>query len=315
MTTAHVKSPEAMNGGLDQPAERSEGLQPTVENRAGPLDHGVFFQGTDWLSSSVAIALAFVVYWVTLAPEVTLEFSGEFSVGAMYGGVPFPPGFPVWTIYAWLFTRLVPCSNIAWRVAMSSAVAGALTYGVIALMASRGAGSILEGVSGLKRLAPKAERALRVVCGIVASLAFGLDTVFWSKAVVVEVWPLTMLLFATVLCLMMRWIHAPDRRRYLYAAWLMYGLTLTNSQALAVAAPGLVFVILLGAPALGRDLFFAAALLLGAALLAHALNLLPDVFPARTQHSPLWRVDLIAECILLLLCLGLWIATRGIFTE
>lgn len=255
------------------------------------------------------------VYCVTLAPEVTLEFSGIFSVGAMYAGVPHPPGYPLWTIYAWLFTCLVPYSNIAWRVALSSAVAGALTCGVIALMASRGAGSILEGFAGLERLRPKAEQALRVVCGCVAGLAFGLDSAFWCKAVVVEVWPLTMLLFATVLCLLMRWMHRPERKRCLYLAALVYGLTLTNSQALAVAGPGLVFIILLGQPALGRDLFCAATLLLGIALAAHALDLIPELLGYSTQHSPMWRVDFIAEIILLLLCLALVIRTGRVFTE
>ena len=273
---AHIEFLQAMNGETEHSAERGEALEAAVEGLPGASEHEPFFQRADWLSGGLTTALALAVYWVTLAPEVTLEFSGIFSVGAMYAGVPYPPGYPLWTIYAWLFTWLLPCSNIAWRVAVSSAVAGALTCGVIALMASRGAGNMLEGVSGLKRLAPKAERALRVMCGCVAGLAFGLDSAFWCKAVVVEVWPLTMLLFATVLCLLMRWMHAPERRRWLYAAALVYGLTLTNSQALAVAGPGLVFVILLGAPALGRDLFCAATLLLGALLLAHGLDLLPE---------------------------------------
>jgi hypothetical protein len=301
-----------MNGETEHSEAGGEAPQATADALPAATNGEPFFQRPDALSFSLTTALALAVYCVTLAPEVTLEFSGIFSVGAMYAGVPHPPGYPLWTIYAWLFTCLVPYSNIAWRVALSSAVAGALTCGVIALMASRGAGSILEGFAGLERLRPKAEQALRVVCGCVAGLAFGLDSAFWCKAVVVEVWPLTMLLFATVLCLLMRWMHRPERKRCLYLAALVYGLTLTNSQALAVAGPGLMFIILLGQPALGRDLFCAATLLLGTVLLAHALSLLPEY---ATQHSPMWRVDLIAEIILLLLCLGLAIKTRGVFKE
>jgi hypothetical protein len=218
-------------------------------------------------------------------------------------------------MYAWLFTWLLPCSNIAWRVAMSSAVAGALTCGVIALMASRGAGGILEGTAGLRRLAPKASQALRVVCGCVAGLAFGLDSAFWRKAVVVDPWPLSMLLLAIVLCLLMRWLYAPDRRRWLYAAALVYGLTLTNSQALAVAAPGLMFIVLFGTPRLGRDLFCAATVLLGVALMAQALGLLPAALGGSIRNLLVWRVCLIAEVILLLLCSGLGLKTRGVFTE
>src|SRR6185436_4220152 len=132
-----------------------------------------FFQKTDWLAFGVTTTLTLLVYLVTLAPEVTLGFSGIFSTGAMYAGVPHPPGYPVWTVYAWLFTLLLPVSNIAWRVAVSSAVAGALACGLVALMVSRGGAMIVDGIAGLKRLFPKEERRLRVVAGVVAGAALG----------------------------------------------------------------------------------------------------------------------------------------------
>src|SRR5437899_9177728 len=123
-----------------------------------------FFQRIDWLGFSVTSAIVFSIYLLSLAPEVTLEFSGILSTGAMYAGVPHPPGFPLWTVYAWLFTELLPFSNIAWRVAVSSAVAGALACGVVTLMVSRGAATILEGINGIRKL-PGGDRIwIRVVC-------------------------------------------------------------------------------------------------------------------------------------------------------
>jgi len=218
-----------MNGETEQSADSTAPPPSNADGFPVAQEHAPFFERADWLSFGLTTALALAVYWATLAPEVTLGFSGIFSTGAMYLGVPHPPGYPLWTIYAWLFTVLLPCSNIAWAVALSSAAGGALTCGVIALMASRGASSILTEISGLKRLAPKHARALRIVCGCVAGLAFGLDSAFWCKAVIVEVWTLSMLLFAAVLCLLMRWLHAPNRRGWLYFATLVYGLTLTGS--------------------------------------------------------------------------------------
>ena len=70
-----------------------------------------FFHRTDWVSFCVTTILVLAVYLWTLAPN--------------YAGVPHPLGFPIWTVYAWLFTKLLPFSNVAWRVAVSSAVAGA----------------------------------------------------------------------------------------------------------------------------------------------------------------------------------------------
>src|SRR5437016_10556422 len=88
----------------------------------------------DWLTFAITTLLVFIGYLLTLAPDLTLEDSGELAVGSYYAGVPHPPGYPVWTIYSWLFTALIPISNVAYRVAVSSAVAGALSCGLIALM-------------------------------------------------------------------------------------------------------------------------------------------------------------------------------------
>src|SRR6267378_2895196 len=76
-----------------------------------------FFQRTDWLSFGLSVVIALAVYLYTISPEVTLESSGMYATGAMYRSVGPPPGCPTWTLYAWLFTRILPFSNIAWHVA------------------------------------------------------------------------------------------------------------------------------------------------------------------------------------------------------
>src|SRR5438067_5665017 len=110
-----------MNDDLNSPCG-SEGLQQasSVSLRRSGLP---FFQSVDWLSFGLTTAIALAIYLFTLAPEVTLESQGIFVTGAFYAGVSRPPGYPLWTLYAWLFTVLLPVSNVAWRVAVSSAVA------------------------------------------------------------------------------------------------------------------------------------------------------------------------------------------------
>src|SRR5262245_6198457 len=107
-----------------------------------------FFGRTDWVSFALATIIALAVYLYTLAPEVTLEWSGIQATGAKYGGSGPPPGSPLWTIYAWLFIQILPFSNIAWRISVSSAIAGALTCGTIALIVSRGGLMLLERIKG-----------------------------------------------------------------------------------------------------------------------------------------------------------------------
>src|ERR1700691_146332 len=77
------------------------------------------FRKTDCLTLAITVGVVWVVYFMCLAPEVTLEDSGELCTASYYAGIPHPPGYPFWTIYTWLWTVLVPFKNIAWRVALA----------------------------------------------------------------------------------------------------------------------------------------------------------------------------------------------------
>src|SRR5688572_16794198 len=99
---------------------------PLPAEPVAPVKVPPLFRKIDWITFGVTTLLVFAGYWLTLAPDLTLEDSGELAVASMYAGVPHPPGYPVWTIYTWFFT-LIPYGNIAWRVALSSAVAGAFS--------------------------------------------------------------------------------------------------------------------------------------------------------------------------------------------
>ena len=119
---------------------------------AGPAVVPPLYRKIDWIAFGVTTLLVLLGYLYTLAPDLTLEDSGELAVGSYYAGVPHPPGYPIWTIYTWLFTVLLPISNIAYRVAVSSAVAGAFACGLIALMVSRGCSMMLEGIAEFKAI-------------------------------------------------------------------------------------------------------------------------------------------------------------------
>src|ERR1043166_3171110 len=68
------------------------------------------FRGVDWLALGVTFFFCFIAYYLTLAPEMTLEDSGELAVGSFYAGIPHPPGYPIWTIFTHLWT-LLPINN------------------------------------------------------------------------------------------------------------------------------------------------------------------------------------------------------------
>ncbi len=207
----------------------------------------------DLTSFAVAALLAFSAYLGTLAPNVTLEFSGVLTTGARYAGVPHPPGYPVWTIYSWLFAECLPFSNIAWRVAVGSAVATALACGLTAMMVSHGGRIVLVGSSCFMALKPHEQGLLRGVCGCVAGLVLAFSGAVWSKAVIVDVWALSLLMFVGVLWLLMCWVLRPEETRWLCAAFFLFGLLLTSSQEMIVALPGFVLAAMLGRRQVGRD--------------------------------------------------------------
>ena len=272
-----------------------------------------FFQKTDWLSFGATTLLALMVYLLTtLGPSVGLDNSGIYSTGAMYGGVPDTPGYPLWTLWAGIFTKLLPFSNIAWRAAVSSAVAGALVCGLIALMVSRVGAAILERMREKRRLQPSEEKWLQVVCGYAAGMIFGLNGAFWPQAVTVEVWPLSILLLCLVLCLFLRWHFQPESKRYLYAAALVYGLLLTNSQIELAFAPAIPFLAMMGNLKIGRDIFLTACLMFVAQFCGYWPNYL-NLFSNYGREE--YFIFMLSGAMVGLMSIGLVIKKHRAFTE
>ncbi len=214
------------------------------------------FRRVDWLTLLVTFGAVWIAYFLTLAPELTLQDSGELAVGSFYAGVPHPPGYPVWTIYTWLWTVLVPVGNIAWRVSLGEATAGALAAGFLALIVSRGSSMLVESIEELRLMTGKWEAAICMASGFVAGLLMGFNGYMWSQSVIVEVYLFSVLSFMLVLVFLLRWIYAPHQMRYAYWALFMFGICFTNHQSLIVAAIGVEVAIAAGSPKLGRDVFF-----------------------------------------------------------
>src|SRR5687768_2473049 len=243
------------------------------------------FRKVDWFAFGITFLLVFIGYMYTLAPDLTLEDSGELAVASMYAGVPHPPGYPVWTIFTWFFT-LIPHSNIAWRVGLSSAVAGALSCGLVGLMVSRGSSMIIEGIGELKNIARHWENRICIISGFVAGMLIGFNGFMWSQSVIVEVYTLSVLSLAGVLVCLMRWIYAPHQRRYLYFAFFWFGITFNNHQSLLVVAIGLEVAIFAAAPRLGRDLFFWNVIIYVLGLIGKGMNLITTL----NDNPPLFAI-------------------------
>ncbi len=242
-STIDKNKPAPPKGGETKPAQSATKVPP-------------LFRRVDWLALALTFGVVFISYLITLSPELTLEDSGELCTGSFYAGIPHPPGYPVWAIYSWLWTVLLPMGNVAWRVAVGEAFAGAVACGLLALMVSRGSSMLMEGIEELKGMTGKWEQAICLVSGVVAGLLVGYDSIMWSESVAVNrICVYSVPYFLTMLILTLRWIYAPHQYRYLYWALFMYGLSITTHQSLMVASIGLEVLITVRSPKTGRDIF------------------------------------------------------------
>lgn len=218
-------------------------------------------------------------------------------------------------LYGWVFTNLVPISNIAWRLAAASAVAGALACGVIALIVSQiGTGLVDEGPDDDLQF-QKRGSVLRAAAGCTAGTVFGFSDGFWSRAVIADVWTFSTLSLCVVFFFLLRWAQAPDCKRHLYYAFLTYGLALTNSQALLTVGPAIPFIVMTGSRDTGRDLFLGGTILCAAVLAAAFLEIMPALGVSTDGIKPLLTVYLVVGVITFAMTVGLSMTTRRILTE
>jgi 4-amino-4-deoxy-L-arabinose transferase-like glycosyltransferase len=173
----------------------------------------------DWLQAG-AVALALLALYAATSPRtVALEDDGLFILSSYFLGVEHPPGYPLFTLIGHLFTYL-PFGSVAYRVHLASALFGALSGGAAWLCAR----SLIAG-----RLP-----------AYLAAFALGFSPVFWSQAVIAEVYTLNTFFF---LVLMYMGLQSRDGRLLPWMA-LVFGLSLSNHYPLMLlVAPA--FVVLL----------------------------------------------------------------------
>ena len=241
--TAKTKTPEATPPATQVP--------DAIPAKTPPL-----FRRIDWMAFLITTLCVWAGYFWTLAPDLGLEDSGELAVASLYAGIPHPPGYPVWTIYTWLWANFLPMGNIAWRVALGEATAGAIACGLLGLLVSRGSSMLMEGIAELKQIAGKWENAICIVSGFVAGLLLGFNGYMWSQSVIVEVYSFSVLSLMGVMLFLLRWVYAPHQNRYLYLAFFMYGICVNNHQSLLPIAMGLEVLIVMVKPRLGKEFLF-----------------------------------------------------------
>ncbi len=136
----------------------------------------------DLVMAILAFTITIIAYLRTLAPSVAAVFDDtlELQLVAFRMGIAHPTGYPLYSLLVSLFA-LVPLEEVAYRVNLFSAVAGALVAPLLCFVARR---------LGCGRRA-----------ALAAALLLAFSPVFWSQSVVAEVYTLNALFVAGALLL------------------------------------------------------------------------------------------------------------------
>src|SRR5690349_13982207 len=101
-----------------QPLRRKRAGTPSEQKQVLSLDEAGH---TRLLKLSISLALFILAtYILTLFPTVSGGDSGELIAAVHTGSVAHPPGYPLYTLLAKLFT-FIPYGSIAWRINLFSA--------------------------------------------------------------------------------------------------------------------------------------------------------------------------------------------------
>ena len=195
---------------------------------------GLFPGNEDWIAAGATFLISGAVFFHCMSPEVTLETSGEQVTAAFNLGVPGPPGYPVWTFLAWVWCHLVPFGNPAWRVCLMSVLAGASLVGILTLLMTRSVLTMLRATKWADSVEESTRNWIALAAGSSAALMFGFDRVVWLWACVPEEKIVNTFMSILTVFTFFCWMLRPERRGYLYATILIFGLSLANHQILVM---------------------------------------------------------------------------------
>lgn len=159
-----------------------------------------------WLNPLAVFSICLITYVLTLPLSITLEDAGLFQLVCHLGGISHPPGYPLFTLLCQPFVQLpifepgVFAGNFL--NALFASLAAALFHHICFRLMNR-------------RFA------------WLAALSFGLSATYWSQAIIIEVYSLSVLLFLLCLGATLKYLQTGEIK-YWYALGLFYGLALSN---------------------------------------------------------------------------------------
>lgn len=193
-----------------------------------------------YLAATIAAVLVFALYVITLGPSTAMWDTSEYIAAAYIMGIPHPPGNPFFVLVGRVFTLLPIAPNVAMRINILAALSSAISAGMWFLITER----VLVGWLP--------DRWQRIVGGSLAALIGASAFTVWSQSVVNEkVYTVSLVFFAIVAWLTVRWADDPDgprADRWLVLIAYLLGLGYSNHPAGFLVGPAVGVAVLIRRP-------------------------------------------------------------------
>jgi hypothetical protein len=178
---------------------------------------------------AIGLLALFLLYRLTAPPGLTWQHGGvdggELALASWYPGPAHPPGYALYVLLGWLFMKLPLAAPIV-RLQMMSHVLACLTV-------------LLTGYAAWL-IASRQDLPRPRLTGWVAALTLALSRLFWTQAIIVEVYALLFLFFAlTLVCALCLREH-PDNNRMALLCGFVQGMAMTHHLSAVLWLPGLL---------------------------------------------------------------------------
>lgn len=162
-----------------------------------------------------------LIFLVTLNKYVLLGDSGEFISAAFEKGIAHPPGYPLFTIIAHLFTK-VPLGNITARVGFASSLFGAASAGLTSIL--------IYKITKSK------------VASFIGGFALAFSSLFWLYSANAEIITLNSFLMLLIFLLALLYTETKNTK-FLYLTSFLFGLSLANQYTVVAIIPAVSVLI------------------------------------------------------------------------
>ena len=199
------------------------------------------FRPITLLTGAGVVACALAVYYRTLAPGLTFIDSGELAAVCFRLGIAHPTGYPLYTLLGWFFTHAVPGRPI-WLLNLLSSLLSCLCLltcfaFLTELFLNTGQHKARQS---LVSHPPSLPGVVSLASGVLL-LAF--SKVFWSVALITEVYALQGFFCSLLLLLTIRAARPEGKPRFRRSALLFFvlGLSFCNHMSTVLIIPALLY--------------------------------------------------------------------------